>query len=496
MVAALPPAPAAGPAALATPDIAPMIAERLAAAVRHTRLPDREEQAVAAFYAARGHQPLWVEDGRFADRARAVQEMLAGAAADGLNPVDYRVSTPARDPRALAEADIALSLAAVLYARDARGGRLDPRRLSALITPKLFLPDTAALLAELAGSPDPAKALAGHQPPHEGYRSLRAKLAELRAQRPETVPAVRIPAGPSIRVGMRDERVTLLRARFGLGPSEDRTYDRALATQIAGFQRENGLPATGILNRQTQDLLNGGAGSRLEGDLIAAMERWRWLPADLGEDHIIVNVPEFMVRKIEDRRVVHEAKVVVGRTERPTPIFSDMMDHIVVNPSWTIPPTILRQDILPKLAVDPGYAERRGLQVIRRGNSVSVRQPPGPSNALGVVKLMFPNDHAVYLHDTPSRGDFARGRRALSSGCVRVERPLKLAELALGGPQAGWSESRLRAMVGFGERTIRLQNRMPIHLVYMTHEVGADGTLKVHEDLYGFHRRTREALGL
>jgi murein L,D-transpeptidase YcbB/YkuD len=134
--------------------------------------------------------------------------------------------------------------------------------------------------------------------------------------------------------------------------------------------------------------------------------------------------------------------------------------------------------------------------VIRRGNNITVRQPPGPSNALGVVKLMFPNDHAVYLHDTPTRSHFAHTRRAYSSGCVRVERPLKLAELVLGGPEAGWTEQRLRGMVGFGERTIRLQNRLPIHLVYMTHEVGADGSLTVHEDIYGFHQRTRAALGL
>jgi L,D-transpeptidase YcbB len=242
--------------------------------------------------------------------------------------------------------------------------------------------------------------------------------------------------------------------------------------------------------------MNGGATSGLEADLIASMERWRWLPADLGAEHLIVNVPEYMVRKVEDGQVVHSARVVVGKTERPTPIFSDMMDHLVLNPSWTIPPTILRQDILPKLATDPGYAERRGFEVIRRGNQISVRQPPGPANALGNIKFMFPNDHAVYLHDTPSRGLFASSRRAFSSGCVRVERPLKLAELVLGGEVNGWSERRLQGMVGSGERTIRLTRKLPIHIVYMTHVVDAAGNLATYDDIYGFHRRTRDALGL
>jgi murein L,D-transpeptidase YcbB/YkuD len=226
------------------------------------------------------------------------------------------------------------------------------------------------------------------------------------------------------------------------------------------------------------------------------LERWRWLPTNLGDEHLFVNVPEFMVRKVEDGAIVHEARIVVGKTERPTPIFSDMMDHLVMNPSWTIPPTILRQDILPKLASDPGYAERRGFEVIRRGNQITVRQPPGPSNALGNVKFMFPNDHAVYLHDTPSRNLFASARRAYSSGCIRVERPMKLASLVLGGDAAGWSERRLTGLVGSGERTIRLSRKLPIHITYMTMTVTPAGELRSHEDLYGFHRRTREALGL
>jgi murein L,D-transpeptidase YcbB/YkuD len=313
---------------------------------------------------------------------------------------------------------------------------------------------------------------------------------------PVPVPQVRIPTGPAIRIGMRDDRIALIRARFGFAPDETRQHDRALATVVASFQRDNGLPANGVINRATLDALNGTATPALIGDIIASMERWRWLPAELGEEYLIVNVPEYLVRKVENGAVTHQSRVVVGKTERPTPIFSDLMDHLVLNPSWHVPPTILRKDILPKLATDPGYAERRGFEIVRRGNQISVRQPPGPTNALGNIKFMFPNDHAVYLHDTPTRSLFGASRRAYSSGCVRVENPMKLAELVLGGAENGWSERRLQGLVGSGERTIRLAPKLPIHIVYMTHVVGEDGQMRIFEDIYGFHRRTREALGL
>jgi murein L,D-transpeptidase YcbB/YkuD len=469
------------------------------------RITAEQTAEIAAWYAERGHAPLWYDGLALNAKGRALMERLARAREDGLGPYDA-VTVRAPDEAALAAAELRLSASAVLFARDARGGRIDPRQMSRLITPQLDLPGPARVLTGLAvamaSGIGPGEALATHLPKHEGYRALRAKLAELRAEieaQRRTAPASqgpRLPDGETLRIGMRDPRVPLLRARFGLGPNDAETYDRSLATRVAEFQRENGLPGGGALNRATLNALNGARTDRLIGDVIAVMERWRWLPSELGEEHIVVNVPAFTMRKVEDREVVHESRVIVGRPERPTPIFSDMMDHLVLNPSWTVPPTILREDFLPKLAADPGYAERRGLEVIRRGDRITLRQPPGPTNALGVVKFMFPNDHAVYLHDTPNRSQFGHPRRAYSSGCVRVERPLRLAELILGGAATGWSEQRLRSLVGAGERTIRLQRKLPIHLVYMTHVVEADGRLTTHDDLYGFHRLTRQALGL
>lgn len=493
----LPAAPAVAPAAAAALDLAPLLAERLPAAVRHARLPEVERDGIIRFYAARGHKPLWVDAKGATAQGEALLARLARAAEDGLRPADYATPAIGGDGAALAEADIRLSVAAVLYARDARGARIEPRRLSALITPRLELPSAQAVLAALEQARDAGEALAAHHPPHAGYRALRDRLAELRAAQPAAkAEPPRLPPGPTLRLGMQDPRVPLLRARFGLDAGEGRVYDRSLSTVVAEFQREKGLPANGLLTRATIEAMNGGRDRSLEGDLIATMERWRWLPADLGEEHIIVNVPEYVMRKVEGGSVVHESRVIVGKSERPTPIFSDAMDHLVLNPSWTIPPTILRKDFLPKMATDPDYAARRGIEVIRRGNNITLRQPPGPTNALGNIKFMFPNDHAVYLHDTPNRNLFGSARRAYSSGCVRVERPLRLAELILSGEQGNWSEQRLRGLIGAGERTIRLSRRLPIHLVYMTHVVDAGGELRVHEDIYGFHRRTREALGL
>jgi murein L,D-transpeptidase YcbB/YkuD len=493
-----PPAPEPARPVIAAPDeITPLLAERLAKAVAQPWLPERDERTIISFYEARGHKPLWHSADGLTQTGQRLRSQLSRAAEDGLRPEDYatpRLINPR--PLDLALADIRLTALAVRYARDARGGRIDPRRLSALITPKLDLPAASEVLARLDGHAEPDTVLASYQPAHEGYRALKAKLAELRQSQPQAQPSVRIPAGPAIRIGMRDDRITLIRARFGFAPEDGRVHDAGLATLVASFQRDNALPANGVINRATIDAMNGGGPTAKSADLIANMERWRWLAGDLGSEYLIINVPEYMVRKVDHGEVVHAARVVVGKAERPTPIFSDLMDHLVLNPSWTIPPTILREDILPKLAADPGYAERRGYQVIRRGNNITVRQPPGPANALGNIKFMFPNDHAVYLHDTPSRNLFASARRAYSSGCVRVERPLKLAELVLAGTDGGWSEQRLQSLVGSGERTIRLTRKLPIHIVYMTQAVDTDGTLRNFEDIYGFHRRTREALGL
>jgi murein L,D-transpeptidase YcbB/YkuD len=429
-----------------------------------------------------------------------VTERLKTADEDGLDPTDYPVpvlaSTKGITPADWAEAEIKLSTSAILYARDARGGRIDPTRLSNLITPKLELPSAAEVLSRLAATRDPGVALASYNPPHPGYAALKNRLAELRAHHPAR-PMVRVPRGPALRVGMRDPRVPLIRTRFNLDPAQgDQTaYDERVASAVAAFQKTKGLPASGVLNDQTVAALSSASSVRIEGDIVANMERWRWLPADMGSRYIAVNIPEFRLRVVANGDTVHQTRVIVGKPETPTPIFSDEMERVIVNPSWTVPPSILKNEFLPGLASDPLYAERRGYKVIRHGGQISIQQPPGERNALGFIKFIFPNQHAVYLHDTPNRNLFTAERRAFSHGCVRVDQPFRLAE-AVFGRDSTWSEPKLRGMIGKGERYINLRQTLPVHLTYFTLSVDDHGELKAFDDLYGFNRKVRAALGL
>lgn len=472
-------------------DLAAEVASRTAEGLALPRLAERERNEIIAAYQANQNKPFWIDGRGWSDAASRLVAQLGRAGEDGLRPTDYALPVfEASDKGSLAEADVRLSALAVLYARDARGGRIDPRRLSKLITPTLYLPSATEVLSELTAVPDPGAALSAYNPPHEGYRRLKAKLVELRGHLDDT-PLVRIPAGPALKLGMRDDRVPLVRARLGLGPAEEPVFDRSTALALADFQKKAGLPANGVLSERTLAALGTPASARGEQDVIAQMERWRWLPPDLGENHIFVNVPEFLVRVIRDGKVVHQTRAIVGKPDTATPIFSHKMDHVIVNPSWNVPPSILKKEFLPGLAADPEYAAKRGYVVTRHGNNISVRQPPGERNALGWIKFMFPNDHAVYLHDTPNRRLFASERRSFSHGCVRVENPFALADQVL-GPE--WSHERLKKLIGSGERRINLPQPLAIHLVYNTHVVEADGSLTIFEDLYGFHRLVRQAL--
>ncbi|RXT46178.1 hypothetical protein B6S44_25445 [Bosea sp. Tri-44] len=456
------------------------------------RLSTRERADIVAAYAANENRPFWIDGKDLSAAGKQIAVRLGHAGEDGLRTGDYLLPVfEANDKDSLAAADIRLSALAVLYARDARGGRIDPRRLSKLITPKLELPSATEVLSELTGAADAGTVLAAYNPQHPGYQHLKAKLGELRADKPET-PVARIPAGPALKVGMRDARVPLVRARLGLGSSEEPVYDRSIALALADFQKQAGLRADGVLSDQTVAALAMPRSTRLESDIIAQMERWRWLPTDLGENHIIVNIPEYRMRVMHGDKIAHEARVIVGKPESATPVFSHKMDHVVVNPSWFVPPSILKKEFLPGLAADPNYGARRGYVVTRGKNgNISVRQPPGERNALGWIKFMFPNDHAVYLHDTPNRSLFGAGKRAFSHGCVRVENPFALADQVL-GPE--WTSERLKRLIGSGERTIKLPQPLAIHLVYETFVVNEAGTVSTFDDIYGFHRLVRNAL--
>lgn len=481
-----------------------------------------------AAYHSRDYRAFWLdESGKPLPDVASLVATLSAAGADGLDADRLLALLPPAKPGvalgadAQGEADLAFSLAAFTFASDARGGRLDPRALSAMLTPKLSLPGPQEVLAALEareGRPV-SEVLSAYLPQHEGYRALRAELAKARAAQAEAQHTASIGGGsdrasalpqrfmgdPALAIGQSDARVPLLRQRLRLPAADDAAYTGAVVEAVKEFQRANDLTPNGRITPRTRALLDDPKSpiqradkrpdaERRIADLIANLERWRWLPPELGATHVFVNIPEFRMEMRAEGERVFESRVIVGKVESQTPIFSDQMEFLVVNPSWFIPPTILKRDYLPKLAADPEYASRKGYEVIRRGNSISIRQPPGEKNALGHIKFMFPNDHAVYLHDTPGRHLFANGTRAFSAGCVRVEGPFRLAEAML--RRQGFDEKGLRSMVGRGERTIRLQQRFPVHLAYFTLFVDQSGALQSRPDLYGHDARLRRALQL
>lgn len=530
----------------------PPLADPLAAALRdRLARPDGGEAggaagAIAAFYAARDHAPLWMTlDGPTADAERVIA-LFRSARADGLVPRDYlslmeppapipipavhplRRPPPAGDGGArvaalgevappapsaaetMAAREIALARAVLRYARDAQAGRVAPGRISRIITLAPRAPDPAAVLAALADSADPAETLAGYHPPHPAFARLRGALADALAD--DVVPPPRVPAGPNLRRGDRHPHVAIVRARLGetVRRGTDPTiFDAHLARAVRAFQRERGLAADGIVGPRTRAAFNAASDADLAAVIAANMERWRWMPRDLGRRHVFVNVPAFTVEVVDAGAVDWRGRAIVGRPSNPTPMFSDAMDHVVVNPYWNVPYSIAAGELLPSIRRNPtGYMARRGYEVVRNGRvvhpssvrwtretlrRVRIRQRPGRGNALGAIKFMFPNRHAVYLHDTPSKHLFERSRRAFSHGCVRVDRPFAFATALLenDGTVTG---ARLRAMVGGGARRMNLATPIPVHLAYFTVEVAADGTITRHADLYGFDARLKRAL--
>jgi L,D-transpeptidase YcbB len=459
----------------------------------------KERAGLAAFYAERDYAPLWIADGKANEAARAVLGMLAHAEDDGLDLRAFAVPVFEGDDEKLADVEVALSAKVVAYGRQASGSRIDPRQLAALIGDKPDVAEPAAILSKVVEAGATAgTTLQSFNPPQAGYAALREKLAELRRAATPTA-HVEIPAGPDLKVGMHDARVSLLRSRFELdatpADSQDLVYDTKVAAAVAGFQKANGLPASGVLSARTVAALSGGRPSRLENEILANMERWRWMPRDMGSSRIEVNVPEFMVSVLRDGQVVARNKVVVGKSDTPTPIFSNTMQFLIVNPYWNVPQSIIRKEMLPRLGHDPNYLHRLGYEVTWKNGRMTVRQPPGERNALGRIKFMFPNDYAVYLHDTPSRALFGASERAFSHGCVRVDQPFSFAEAVLGN-ENGWNIERVKHLIGGKERYVYLPKPLPIHIEYFTAFVDDAGRLQLRDDVYGYSARVKTALGL
>jgi murein L,D-transpeptidase YcbB/YkuD len=455
----------------------------------------KSKQAVDAFYAARNYAPLWLDNGNAGDRSKAVAAFLANVGVDGLDPADYALPEikSGADAGALADAELKYTETVLTYARHAQIGRVHFSRISGDISYSLTPPEPADVLGGLVDSKDIAGALERFNPPHAGYKALKAKLAEARAAKNGGGPA-RIAAGPVLKLvpktPMQDARVPLLRERLGVaGDTSDTTYDKAVAEAVKKFQESHHLAASGQLTSATVDAINGPKHDRDVDIILANMERWRWLPRDLGSAYVMVNIPDFTLRVMKDGAQVWKTKIVSGAPgNRATPLLTETMKFITVNPTWNVPPSIINNEYLPALAQDSTVLERMGLKLEQnRDGTVRIYQPPGERNALGRIRFNFPNKFLVYQHDTPDKHLFAREVRDYSHGCMRVENPDKYAEVLLGlsQPQDGYTAERIRKMYGSGEVDIHLKNPIPVHITYQTAYVNDDGKLIIRDDIYG-----------
>jgi L,D-transpeptidase YcbB len=448
----------------------------------------KQRESIDAFYAGRNYAPLWITEGKANALARATMTYLGGVATDGLDPIDYPVPNFASltDPLALAEAEISLTTSVVTYAHHAQIGRVHWSRVSGDISYDQSAPDPGDVLATMAQAKDAGEALDAYEPHIVAYLRLKAKLAEVRAgQRGSD--KTRIPNGPSLKIGMRDDRVPLLRLRLEVA-SEGTTYDKELVDAVKKFQERHDLRPTGTLDLATVEALNGRRSDQQIDIIIANMERWRWMPHDLGNTYVIVNLPDYTLRVIRQGEQVWMTKIVAGKPTTPTPIMSAQMKSITVNPTWNVPDSIAANEYLPLLHQDPTILQRMGLQVsYNTDGSIHLSQPPGEQNALGQVRFNFPNKFLVYQHDSNQKYLFAKDKRADSHGCMRVQDPVKYAEVLLSmvRPGEGYTQDRIRKMFGAYETDIQFPTFIPVHLTYQTAFVDDQGKLELREDIYG-----------
>lgn len=471
--------------------------------------------AIGQFYVERDFEPVWYAGGVATPAAKAVAARLAHAGEDGLDPAAYRQGatgfgtrgpeTPAR----VAAAELAMAQAVLAFAHDAQTGRVVPSSLSTLTADKPTAPDPSSVLRVVSSAADADAALESYNPPQEGFRRLKAKLAEIRAGRKAV--AKPVADGDVLKPGMHDPRIVAIRERLALPSDADADlYDDDLVEAVKTFQADHRLKPNGIIGASTVRAMNRGLGDEAVTGILINMERWRWMPRDLGAAHVWVDIPGYSVAVVRDGNTVLTTRVVVGRATNQTPTLSSRIVNIVVNPYWNVPVSIVRKEMLASIRNNPSYLTRRNYEVLVNGKrvdphsivwsektarQVSIRQKPGQGNALGNIKFLFPNDFSVYLHDTSAKALFSNELRADSHGCVRVQNPIAFAD-ALLADEPHWNGSRLEKLVGGSERWVRLTKPVDVHLTYFTTVVDADGNLDMRADIYGRDDALKAALGL
>jgi murein L,D-transpeptidase YcbB/YkuD len=475
------------------------------------------------FYQKRGNAPAWIEDRKPTSQMDELIASLQQADRDGLDPALYNTSTlAARRAEAgrgfltmkgfneteAASLDVWLTYLYLRYASDLANGLSNLSHADPKWQIREKKTDPLALLEQALDKDGVGASLQELTPQHPQYIWLREAFAKYRdlAQRGGWTA---VPAGLKLKPGQQNAAVPAIARRLavtadftGTVNEQDTTYGPELQEAVKRFQRRHGLEPDGAIGAAVVAQMNVPVEERVR-QLSLSLERWRWLPRELGERHILVNVPEYRLEVWENKQVPLQMRVVVGKKDTPTPIFSDEMTHIVFSPYWNVPPEIAKNETLPSAIRDPAFLARTNMEVLdKSGNPVDpasidvsnagayrFRQRPGSSNSLGLVKFMFPNSYNVYLHDTPADSLFARATRSFSHGCVRVEQPEQLARYVL-GDQPEWTPERISEAMHAGvEKHVKLTRPIPVYLGYWTARVSSDGLVQFRDDLYGIDGR-------
>jgi L,D-transpeptidase YcbB len=526
--AATPPAataPAAAPvqaAAPQKPQLGALVRAKLdARAADASEAETSDAAALKAFYVARGDQPLWISDTALNDRAVLAIAEIKKANDWGLDAgaFDLPDAKGTLSEEAAADAELKMSLAALTYARHARGGRIDnpATQLSSYLDRMPQLLDPKIVLDKLAAAATPDATLRGFHPQHPQFERLRQRYLALQKSKDEATHLVIIPKGPVISPGQKNAQVPLLRQRLQIAapagtaeaPADDTVYDAALVDAVKAFQTAGGLAPDGVVGNGTRASLND-FDIPSPDKVRANMEMWRWVPDDLGATHVWVNLPSFTFQFVRAGKVVHEERIITGLVDKQTPIFTADMDMVTAHPRWNVPDSIKVRELYPSLARGGTYFEKQGLRMTKNGRPVDpyyvdwgssdirkfdVHQPPGPANVLGLFKFTFHNKHIVYMHDTPTKHLFERPSRPFSHGCVRVRNPQRLAELVLEADK-GWTPEQVAELVSGQpvENPIPLSTKIPVHLVYFTEEIDDAGEVHRYKDVYGHEERMMLAL--
>lgn len=487
-----------------------------------------KDRCLSAVYHATGNIPLWVNDNGPTERAAVARNYLHAAATEGLRPEDYKTGEIDRlwsslNTQDLALLDILITYNLLLYAHDVSYGQLESHSTN----PKIFFDtgrqdfDPLLAIKSIIAAPDLTAHLAALPPSHQHYKALKNALKTYR----EIVAAggwKSIPAGPTMRPGEIDPRVPILRIRLYItGDLEkidksDSYFDQSLKAAVINFQKRYGLEADGVVGAQTIAAMNIPA-KRLLSQIIVNMTRWRWQAHDLGEKYVLVNIAGYNLHAVKNGNTVMEMPVIVGEMENQTPIFSDRIQYLDFNPYWVITRSIASKEELPRLQQNPRYLVDRNVRLYSSWDADAVeidstrvnwrsitptqmaryklRQDPGPLNALGRVKFVFPNRFAIYMHDTPKRDLFSQSARSFSHGCIRVSDPVALAAFALEEEKKDWTVEKINETIDTGKRkVVQLTAPLSVHLTYQTTWVDKEGSIHFNRDVYG--RDTELSLAL